>query len=182
MSSVTGRKPWGEVFTLADLPKEIKFYHYSSEPLVKLYNAEYEQERHFKPSGFWFSVEGIEGDTNWYDWCTGEDFALNRLKYRTEIKINSDRVLVLTDAESILHFNTHFGERIVQSTKLTEVDWKPLVFLYDGIIIAPYQWGLRFHPEVFWYYGWDCASGCVWNTSVVELGESILLETLDRVE
>jgi hypothetical protein len=21
---------------------------------------------------------------------------------------------------------------------------------------------------LMWYYGWDCASGCIWDTSVIE--------------
>jgi len=32
---------------------------------------------------------------------------------------------------------------------------------YDGIEIAPYQWDARL--SLIWYYGWDVASGCIWN-------------------
>lgn len=38
---------------------------------------------------------------------------------------------------------------------------------YDGIVITPYVWSMRLDRSAFWYYGWDCASGCIWNASAV---------------
>jgi hypothetical protein len=28
-------------------------------------------------------------------------------------------------------------------------------------------WECRLDPAAAWYYGWDCASGCVWNLEVI---------------
>lgn len=36
---------------------------------------------------------------------------------------------------------------------------------YGGIEITPYLWEKRLNS--MWYYGWDCASGCVWDRSAV---------------
>lgn len=30
------------------------------------------------------------------------------------------------------------------------------------------MWNLRFHEDFLWYYGWDCASGCFWDPSILE--------------
>ena len=38
---------------------------------------------------------------------------------------------------------------------------------YDGIEINPYQFEARY--QYTWYYGWDIASGCIWNLSGVKL-------------
>ena len=45
-------------------------------------------------------------------------------------------------------------------------DWARVGEAYPGIIIAPYIWSRRLDGPM-WYYGWDCASGCVWDPSVV---------------
>lgn len=32
---------------------------------------------------------------------------------------------------------------------------------------APYQWRRRNERGFSWYYGWDCASGCIWRASAI---------------
>ena len=49
-----------------------------------------------------------------------------------------------------------------------QIDWAEVASKYDGIIISPYQWSLRLDMEMMWYYGWDCASGCIWNISAIK--------------
>ena len=41
------------------------------------------------------------------------------------------------------------------------IDWKKVASKYDGIEIVPYQPKARMN--LLWYYGWDIASGCIWN-------------------
>jgi hypothetical protein len=45
------------------------------------------------------------------------------------------------------------------------IDWLRVAQKSAGIIIAPYIWERRLHLP--WYYGWDCASGCVWDAAAV---------------
>jgi hypothetical protein len=54
-----------------------------------------------------------------------------------------------------------FGERTMM------IDWRRVASVYDGIIIAPYQWSRRLDGGARWYYGWDCASGCIWNATAI---------------
>lgn len=42
---------------------------------------------------------------------------------------------------------------------------------YAGIEISPYQYECRF--ELTWYYGWDVASGCVWDKEAIRAVEPV---------
>ena len=44
------------------------------------------------------------------------------------------------------------------------IDWHRVCARYDGILIAPYLSARRLNLP--WYYPWDCASACVWNSSM----------------
>jgi len=48
------------------------------------------------------------------------------------------------------------------------IDWKKVAKEYNGIEIWPYQWKCGHDPKCFWYYSWDCASGCIWNARIIE--------------
>ena len=37
---------------------------------------------------------------------------------------------------------------------------------YGGIEVTPYIWEKRL--DSMWYYGWDCASGCVWHRDAIK--------------
>ena len=59
------------------------------------------------------------------------------------------------------------------------IDWTAVGKNHDAIVIAPYIWERRLDGPM-WYYGWDCASGCVWNaTAVAELRPINTPETAD---
>ena len=44
-------------------------------------------------------------------------------------------------------------------------DWAKVASHYDGIEICPY---IESRRNMTWYYGWDVASGCVWNASGIK--------------
>jgi hypothetical protein len=48
------------------------------------------------------------------------------------------------------------------------IDYEKLSQEYGGIEIIPYLWEKRLHMKSFWYYGWDVASGCVFNKNAVK--------------
>ena len=54
------------------------------------------------------------------------------------------------------------------------IDWPRVASDYAGIEICPYLSSKRMDEDSFWYYGWDVASGCVWDskgiTDLVEKG------------
>lgn len=173
--------------------KPTEFFHYSGCEINELRNDFHDLHRQHcnifgKPHGLWFSVEDYPEDMNWRTWCEAEEFRLECLKFRYRVKIrhNSD-ILVLSSSEDIVGFSRKYaGNDPIDFKKYTQdfsrpdyiyiIDWNKVMEDYDGIIIAPYQWSCRLmNPTTSWYYGWDCASGCIWNLDVIE---SLILSNL----
>lgn len=148
-----------------------------------------------KPNGTWFSVEeAAEEDQDWFTWCTQENFCVEALVYAHKIKFKPDsRVLYLKSIAEILDFNEMYGYQmfpfICRSAHMCELEkrmeeiypyyvsleksmdsirWEAVKANWQAIVIAPYQWPLRLHSACRWYYGWDCASGCVWDINAIE--------------
>jgi hypothetical protein len=48
------------------------------------------------------------------------------------------------------------------------IDWPKVAEHYAGIEICPYLSNKRNDDDFFWYYGWDVASGCIWDQKGIE--------------
>ncbi len=116
-----------------------------------------------KPTGLWVSVDG---EDDWPTWCRENEFGCGDFRYRVHLA-ESDRVLRLETEAEVLAFSRRY-ETPSYTEHLPVVDWRAVQSDHAAIIIAPYQWGLRLDTDAHWYYGWDCASGCVWDPSVVD--------------
>lgn len=155
-----------------------RLIHYTDEKFELDRNKSY-KENNFKskPGAFWFSVEG-EYDWKW--WCKAENFRLDYLKIQYEVILKKDaKILVLDDADEVIKFteeNLYPKARFKDDTY--ELDWEKISKKYQGIIISPYQWGLRLSIKTGWYYGWDCASGCIWDLNAIEELKFIQEETI----
>lgn len=144
--------------------------HYSREPVERLWPASvYRFPRPSKPGGFWVSVD--DNSEGWREWCNEQQFEVEHLAYAYKITLKNDaRILyITTDAE--LHT---FTEQYKSDHKLNlhsdfvhAIDWPRLAEKYQGIIITPYLWRSRNDFRTFWYYGWDCASGCIWDIDAI---------------
>lgn len=111
----------------------------------------------FKPHGFWLSV-----DDDWRRWCTDEQTGYADANPVT-FSVDTGVCLWLKDVDDIDRFHAEF----FGSTR-RGIDWVSVSRLYAGLIIAPYQWRRRLDGAASdWYYGWDCASACVWDLSVL---------------
>lgn len=132
--------------------------HYSPEPIVKLLNRE--QDSTFKPKGLWVSDETDHG---WNTWCNDNEFGVND-DYIYSVTVDMTDVLLISNSLDLLSF--HHKYRTVGSTHMMEyIRWDSVAEDYKGIIITPYLWSIRM--DLIWYYGWDCASGCVWDVSAI---------------
>jgi hypothetical protein len=140
----------------------MRLIHYSGEPFTFSRTHCLGTGKFGKPRGFWVSVEG---EDDWPSWCQAEGFNLGGFKHAYDVRL-SDSARVLTIAsESDFHafersYLVEVGNRFDR-----DIDWDRLSVLYDGLIIAPYRWESRLSS--FWYYGWDCASGVIWNLAAV---------------
>lgn len=136
----------------------MKLLHYSAKPFQFDSNRKYPADDHWKPSGLWLSVEG---DNDWQEWCEEEGFALDNLKCVVEVRIKPDANVLLIDTVTKLGA---FHARFCRAEN-DFLAWNKVKAVYDGLIIVPYQWERRL--TIMWYYGWDCASGVIWNLSAI---------------
>lgn len=168
----------------------MRYYHWASGP-VKLRKMDYPQSGHPKPNGLWFDV-----NEEWEQWCRAVEFRPDTLRYRHTVTIlDTSRILFLRNAEDIDKFTREYKRDLFGSIQLLQSDedidkfsreygsdligdiqqqfsnyvaWAEVAEKHSGIIIAPYS---RERSETYlWYYGWHCASGCVWDTDVIRLG------------
>ena len=139
--------------------------HFGREKLSKVRSVTQDQDPAYKPRGLWVSVEG-ENSHGWKDWCEAEDWGQSNLVQETEIVLAQNaKVLRLSSATELDDFTNQYG---VGSDSLRGIDWKRVAWQYSGIIIAPYIWERRLESHTMWYYGWDCASGCIWDSSAIK--------------
>lgn len=114
-----------------------------------------------KPKGLWISDES---DYGWAKWCADEDFNPDRLSHCHEVTlgIGTQPLLLLSTEEQVRTFDARFG---YSGRWGRGIRWEQVADVLAGIFITPYRWELRL--DLDWYYGWDVASGCVWNLSVI---------------
>jgi hypothetical protein len=141
--------------------------HYTYDPFTFDRDYEYEQGRFRwdKPSGFWVSVDG---EDDWPSWCRSEGFRTDSLEYAHTVTLKSDaHILHLYRFSDLLQFTAEYVSDIGVKDYTGAIDWGRVAQKYDGIIIAPYCWEARLDERTGWYYGWDCASGCIWNLDAI---------------
>lgn len=149
----------------------IELRHYAETPVVLDRARTYCQERnndfsYGKPNGLWVSVSG---DQDWPSWCNAEEFHLGSLTHEYQVTLSAGHnVLYMATAAQLDSFTAAYREGglyLADRGGLGGIDWTRVAKRWDGIVIAPYQWSRRY--SLAWYYGWDCASGCIWNLDVV---------------
>lgn len=166
MSALAVRMP-AEPLALLGAQPALKLVHYSAEPVPPLEPVRPSDQPHGpKPFGLWLSVEN-DPETSWRGWCEAEGFRLEHLVVATPFEITTgSRVLHLSSASDIDAFTSEY--RVPDRwSRSHAIDWPVVTGRYDGIVVAPYVWARRLDGDAGWYYGWDCASGCVWNTDIL---------------
>lgn len=128
-----------------------------------------EQRVDGKPLGLWYGF----GDS-WIEWCQGEqpDWLT---PYIYEIVLREDKIFKVNGEGELDKFEETYAipdplmakfanEPLFKSDigRYDKIDYNKLVAEgWYGLEINPYLWSRRLSR--MWYYGWDCASGCVWN-------------------
>lgn len=140
--------------------------HYAAEPLHLDWDRAYQQAAdQLKPRGIWVSVLG---DDDWPSWCRGEGWGIDELAIEHAVTLSTDaKILLIDTCEGVKGLTARFPATRQPWHYETLPDWQEIAAEYDGIIIAPYQWHARISPGTHWYYGWDCASGCIWNLEAI---------------
>lgn len=159
----------------------MKLIHYSNDYIDYLENREYPQTDlnwQAKPNGLWFSIEEVEeydklpNNYNWKEWCEAERYRVEALIHSYQITLKDEaKILHLKTKEQILEFSKQYPLKTRDwdaEWDTYQLQWDEVKEKYQGIIIAPYQWDCRLSLESCWYYGWDCASGCIWDIDCIK--------------
>lgn len=130
-----------------------------------------------KPSGIWYGLSD-----SWIKWCISEQYGgIHENIY--ELKLDESQILKIGNLDEFKSFEDEFiykpehlrfpaafvANKFATDTMnrwLSSIDFEKVAELYSGIEIAPYQWEKRLDSK--WYYGWDCASGCIWNPDAIK--------------
>ena len=156
----------------------MRLVHFSAEPLGELHAvAQVDSDRrgeYAKPKGLWLSDED---DYGWRKWCEDEEYGVERLALAHEITLAEDaNVLHLSAAHELDDFTERYGAQLSgwplsQFGRVYAIDWQKVAVDYRGLLITPYQWERRL--SLGWYYGWDCASACVWDPAAIASVERV---------
>ena len=137
-----------------------------------------------KPMGSWISVPG---EWDWPSWCRAEEFSLANLAYCHTYELDTTNVKMVSGLEQMIEFHREWGVEMEPLSgspqyKRWNIRWADLSRQYAGIVISPYVWECRLgsvdslecvtNDISNWYYGWDCASGCIWTPEVLRIIES----------
>lgn len=153
--------------------------HYTADPLAfdrrRWYDGRATQSPGMKPCGFWIS----DGDA-WAEWCSEAEFDERGLAHCSRVTLVADaNVLHIGTTAEFLDFTTRYAHAELNdrvAVGVAYIDWPVVASTYDGIMITPYRNDCHFlRPETFWYYGWDVASGCVWNLAAIDAVEPLEL-------
>lgn len=111
-----------------------------------------------KPMGIWWGI-----NTSWLEWIL-ENAQWFR-PYLYTVHPQKDKLLQISNLAEFDHFEQTFKnfEGFYPLHRLGMIDWDRVTQEYQGMEIDPYLHQRRL--ESFWYYGWDCASGCSWHPS-----------------
>ena len=136
---------------MSQVQKELEFEK-------KLYN----EVTSTKPRGFWYGI-----DNSWIDWCSSEmPEWITDFKY--EVELDDTNIKKLLTVEDMLKFNREYVIKDKNFNFNMHIDWIRLKNEgWKGIEIPNYFYQLRMNSDFFWYYGWDVACGCVWDTNII---------------
>lgn len=142
---------------------KLSLSHYSDKPVTEVLSKKQESQPQMKPHGFWLSVNG---ERDWKEWCEAEEFNLSTLAIKCVVTLKPKaNVLHIKTMKELRDFDEAWGASLIPGRMMDVIYWNQVVRKWDGIIIAPYQYEFRFTK--LWYYGWDCANGCIWNARAI---------------
>ena len=123
---------------------------------------------HVKPCGVWFSYANT--CDNWINWCLDEQpdwiNPNSHFIYKMDIINDSCRILCITNLDQLKWFHDTYKKKIngffymIQWELVQNDGWSGI--LIDSMTIE--------NNEINnWYIGWDCSSGCIWDTSIIKM-------------
>lgn len=128
-----------------------------------------------KPQGLWYGINDY-----WIDWCASEKMGWVH-DYIHEVILDESKILKITNLDEFDDFEKEYGDVDPLLARLEKaypgqmmnyrrgmevIRFDKVAEKYSGLEITPYLYEKRLIS--MWYYGWDCASGCVWAQDAVK--------------
>lgn len=136
---------------------------YASQKTVEDLKSSWQNVSHdgLKPIGIWYGWK-----SEWLNWCISKKFCNIEYEHFYHVDVKGLNVLKITNASEFKKFEQQFMFPLLPTTPLITkgIAWTEVQKKFDGIEIIPYLWDSRL--DHIWYYGWDVASGCIWNPNV----------------
>lgn len=154
----------------------MRLIHFSSTPMAGVWPTAPFQAVGPKPKGLWVSDEDEYG---WREWCTGEDYGTDRLKVAHEITLADDATILRITAEYGIDEFTRMYRATGYERDGYRLNWPEIATVHQGILITPYVGNRRLSMHCGWYYPWDCASGCIWDSEAIESFRVVELAPLE---
>lgn len=151
--------------TLAN-PENIDLSHWSTHPINSVYSVQQggTDIRTDKPNGLWVSVDG---PYDWVWWNDSEEFYDLSKQHHYKIQLSPlAKILHIHNSEDLHRFDTEYHIPLSWTQDRWSIDWQRVANDWQGIIISPYLWSERL-GKLSWYYGWDCASGSIWDSNAI---------------
>lgn len=149
-------------------------YAYARKPITRITQRAFVLDIGHKPTGFWYDIGG-----EWADWLKYEqpDWAQTSYRIAHAVVVDEARILRIRTHKQLLDFAAEYrvkhgdvtSERAATMGPIDRyIDWRRVERNgYAGVEIAPYIGSARFDDLVPWYYGWDIASGCIWDFDAI---------------
>ena len=120
-----------------------------------------------KPEGLWYECQD-SSTVDWIEFCTTGGMGDLAASYDSsyDVILNDYQILFITSKHDFKKFEKMYGIHNKSYPEEVKIDWPKVASHYDGIEICPYRNDMRMESD--WYYGWDVASGCVWNESGIK--------------
>jgi len=130
-----------------------------------------------KPNGLWYECQDGSSES-WKEFCEmGLSDGYSKYDGTYNVVLEGDGYYILNISDE-KHFDKFVEMYSVPHPVFPNdpeenlIDWPKVAEHYSGIEICPY---LASRRDVSWYYGWDVASGCIWDAKgikeLVEAGD-----------
>ena len=151
-----------------------------------------------KPYGIWYSlkwywINNMQLAYHYHDIDYSVDpereYRFNASFFLYDVKINDNafvylggrkglnKILVLRDKKDTEIFYDLY-KKMPEDASWQYIDWKKVYVDYGGLEVrmSPMTGYFKFgtYDKVWWWFGWDVASGCIWNGDLIESTKWIL--------
>jgi hypothetical protein len=146
-------------------PSSISLSHWSPQPIIALQSCPQppSQTPVDKPRGLWVSAAS---ERSWSAFCESIGLPLGSFCYDVHLAADA-HILFIDDAAGLDSFTEEFGTAVPLGF-MKGIDWPGVAAQYQGILVVPYIHQRRLTLHTLWYYGWDCAGGCIWDATAID--------------